>query len=79
MRAILKRLKIRVLPAPIARGPTTPDSVIAAEHNGSFGALALGTASLNAVVNSPPRVSGDEPDSREERMRISPSAPRKRG
>ncbi|MFS0245777.1 nitronate monooxygenase [Corynebacterium striatum] len=49
MSAILKSLEIRVLPAPMAGGPTTPDIVIAAEHNGSFGALALGTASLSAA------------------------------
>lgn len=49
MSALLESLKTRVLPAPMAGGPTTPRSVLAASAAGSFGALALGTASLEAA------------------------------
>lgn len=49
MSALLESLKTRVLPAPTAGGPTTPRSVLAASAAGSFGALALGTASLEAA------------------------------
>ena len=49
MSQLLEAITCPVLPAPMAGGPTTPELVAAAESAGSFGALGLGSSSVDAA------------------------------
>lgn len=49
MPKLLETITCPVLPAPMAGGPTTPALVRAAQQAGSFGALGLGSASVEAA------------------------------
>lgn len=49
MSQLLEAITCPVLPAPMAGGPTTPELVAAAEAAGSFGALGLGSSSVDAA------------------------------
>lgn len=49
MSQLLEAITCPVLPAPMAGGPITPELVAAAEAAGSFGALGLGSSSVDAA------------------------------
>ena len=49
MPKLLETITCPVLPAPMAGGPTTPALVRAAQQAGSFGALGVGSASVEAA------------------------------